>query len=157
MENNLELDFGNLKIQHINYIYEEPEKHAKMMESIFNMPKFHFSEDLDHPAIYRGRETKFSIKMGVSRCFSTTIEIFQWLKGDSVYKEFVDSQKEGLHHFGVFVEDLEKYVDNFQKQGIDVVQSGMFPPRMKYVYMDTVEIFGAVIELIEIMKRKRKS
>ena len=156
MENNLELDFRNLKIHHICYIYQEPEKHAKMMESLFNMPKFEFSEDLDHLATYRGRETKFSIKIGVSRCLSTSIEIFQWLKGDSTYKEFVDSQKEGLHHFGVFVEDLQKYVDKFQKEGIDVVQSGMFPPRLKYAYMDTVKIFGAVIELMEIVKRKKR-
>ena len=155
MENNLELDFRNLKIQHICYIYQEPEKHAKMMESLFNMPAFEFSEDLDHPATYRGRDTKFSIKMGVSRCLSISIEIFQWLKGDSTYKEFVDSQKEGLHHFGVYVEDLEKHVDRFQTEGIDVVQSGMFPPRLKYAYMDTVEIFGAVIELMEIVKRKK--
>jgi len=155
MENNLELDFRNLKIQHICYIYQEPEKHAKIMESLFNMPAFEFSEDLDHPAIYRGRDTKFSIKMGVSRCLSISIEIFQWLKGDSTYKEFVDSQKEGLHHFGVYVEDLEKYVDRFQTEGIDVVQSGMFPPRLKYAYMDTVEIFGAVIELMEIVKRNK--
>ena len=155
MENNLELDFRNLKIQHICYIYQEPEKHAKMMESLFNMPAFEFSEDLDHPATYRGRDTKFSIKMGVSRCLSISIEIFQWLKGDSTYKEFVDSQKEGLHHFGVYVEDLEKYVDRFQTEGIDVVQSGMFPPRLKYAYMDTVEIFGAVIELMEIVKRNK--
>ena len=155
MENNMELDFRNLKIQHICYIYREGEKHAKMMESLFNIPKFEFSEDLDHPAIYRGRETKFSLKMGVSRCFSTTIEISQWLKGDSIYKEFLDSQKEGLHHFGVFVEDLQKYIEHFQKEGITVVQTGMFPPRMKYAYMDTEKLFGAVIELIELMKRKK--
>ena len=31
MENNLELDFRNLKIHHICYIYQEPEKHAKMI------------------------------------------------------------------------------------------------------------------------------
>jgi hypothetical protein len=152
---NIELDFKNLKIHHICYIYQEPEKHAKMMESLFNMPKFEFSEDLDHPATYRGRDTKFSIKIGISRCFSTSIEIFQWLSGDSTYKEFVDSQKEGLHHFGVFVDDVQKYVDAFQKEGIDVVQSGTFPPRLKYAYMDTVKIFGAVIELMEIMKRKK--
>ena len=127
-----------------------------MMESLFNMPKFEFFEDLDHPAIYRGRKTKFSIKMGVSRCLSTSIEIFQWLKGDSIYKEFVDSQKVGLHHFGVFVEDLEKNINRFQQEGIEVVQSGMFPPRLKYAYMDTVEIFGAVIELMEMVKREKK-
>jgi hypothetical protein len=156
METNQELDFKNLKIQHICYIYHEPEKHARMMEALFKMAKFEFSEDLDHPATYRGKDTKFSIKIGVSRGLSTSVEIFQWLGGDSIYKEFVDSQKEGLHHFGVFVEDLEKYIERFQKEGIEVVQSGMFPPRLKYAYMDTVDVFGAVIELMEIVKRKKK-
>ena len=157
MESSFNLVFGNLKIMHICYIYPDAEKHAKLMESIFNMPKFEFSEDLDHPAIYRGRDTKFSIKMGISRCFNTSIEIFEWIKGDSVYKEFIDTQKEGLHHFGVFVENLQEYVDYLQKQGIEVIQTGMFPPRLKYAYMDTARIFGAVIEFIEIVKRKRKN
>ncbi|MFX0018993.1 MAG: VOC family protein [Promethearchaeota archaeon] len=157
MEGIFNLVFGNLKIQHINYIYPNAEKHAKLMESKFKMPKFEFSEDLDHPATYRGRETKFSIKMGVSRCFNTSIEIFEWIKGDSVYKEFVDTQKEGLHHFGVFVENLQEYVDYLKKQGIEVIQTGMFPPRLKYAYMDTLKIFGVVIEFIELVKRKRKN
>lgn len=155
MENKI-LDLGTLKIHHICYIYSEPEKHANLMESRFNMAKFQFSEDLDHPALYRGRETKFSIKIGMSRCFNTTIEIFQWLKGDCIYKEFMDSQKEGLHHFGVFVEDLDMYLKSFQKKGIDVIQTGMFPPKLRYAYMDTEEIFGAVIELMELVKRKKK-
>ncbi len=157
MENSFNLVFGNLKIHHINYIYQDAEKHANIMESIFKMPKFEFSEDLDHPAIYRGRDTKFSIKIGVSRCFNTSVEIFEWIKGDSVYKEFVDTQKEGLHHFGVFVENLQGYIDYLQKQGIEVIQTGMFPPRLKYAYMDTVKIFGVVIEFIEIVKRKSRS
>lgn len=157
MKNSFNLVFGNLKIQHINYIYQDAEKHANIMELIFKMPKFEFSEDLDHPAIYRGRDTEFSIKMGVSRCFNTSIEIFEWIKGDSVYKEFVDTQKEGLHHFGVFVENLEECVDYLQKQGIEIIQTGMFPPRLKYAYMDTVKIFGVVIEFCEIVKRKRKN
>ena len=157
MESSLNLVFGNLKIQHINYIYQDAEKHAKLMESIFKMPKFEFSEDLDHPAIYRGRDTKFSIKMGVSRCFNTSVEIFEWIKGDSAYKEFVDTQVEGLHHFGVYVENLEEYVDYLQKQGIEVIQTGIFPPRLKYAYMDTIEIFGVVFEFLELGKRKRKN
>jgi methylmalonyl-CoA/ethylmalonyl-CoA epimerase len=156
MENNLEFDFKNLQIHHICYIFQDPEKHAKMMESLFGMPKFQFSEDLDHPAMYRGRDIKFSIKIGMSRCFNSTIEIFQWLKGDCIYKEFVDSQKEGLHHFGVFVDDVDKHVDMFQKEAIELVQSGTFPPKLKYAYMDFVDTFGAVIEFMELVKRRKQ-
>jgi methylmalonyl-CoA/ethylmalonyl-CoA epimerase len=157
MIDNLKLDFGSLNIQHICYIFHEPEMQARIMESLFNMPKFIFSEDLDHPAVYRGRETKFSIKMGQSRCFDTTIEIYQWLKGDCIYKEFIDTKGEGLHHFGFFVDDLEKYINNFEKKGIDVIQKGLFPPSLKYAYMNTVKTFGVVIEFVEIMKRQKRT
>ena len=63
-------------------------------------------------------------------------------------------EKPGLH--GVFVDNVDKYVEMFQEEGIDLVQSGMFPPKLKYAYMDFVDVFGAVIEIMELVKRKKK-
>jgi len=156
MEKNIGIDLGNLKINHICYIYKDVEKQAKIMESLFNMPKFIFSEDLDHPAKYRGRDVKFSLKLGMSRCFNVQIELFQWIEGDCVYKEFIDAKREGIHHFGVFIDNLQDYIVEFQKQGIEVLQTGTFPPSLKYAYMDTEKIFGIIIEFLEIIKRNRR-
>ena len=156
MEKNIGIDLGNLKLNHICYIYQDVEKQAKIMESLFNMPKFIFSEDLDHPAKYRGKDTKFSLKLGISRCFNVQIELFQWIEGDCVYKEFIDAERKGIHHFGVFIDNLQDYIDEFQKQGIEPIQTGAFPPSLKYAYLDTEKIFGAIIEFIEIIKRKRR-
>jgi len=156
MENHTEINFSNLNIDHICFIYKEAEKQAKAMESLFNMPKFSFSEVLDHPAVYRGKETNFSMKIGVSRCFGTSIELFQWLKGDCIYKEFIDAKKEGLHHFGCYVENLKNYVNHFQNKDIEVIQTGFFNfGKLHYSYMDTEKIFGTIIEFVEIIKRKR--
>ncbi len=150
------IDLGNLKINHICYIYKDVEKQAKIMESLFNMPKFIFSEDLDHPAKYRGKDTKFSLKLGMSRCFNVQIELFQWIEGDCVYKEFIDAKREGIHHFGVLVDKLQDYITEFQNQGIEALQTGTFPPSLKYAYMNTEKIFGVIIEFIEIIERKRR-
>ena len=156
MESNIDISLGSLKINHIGYLYKDAEKQAKIMESLFKMPKFVFSDDLDHAVTYRGGDSKFSLKMGFSQCFSTQIEVYQWLGGDCAYKEFIDAGKEGLHHIGVNVENMEDYVNEFQKQGIEVLMTGTFPPRLKFAYMDTEESFGIIIEFIEIIKRKRK-
>ena len=156
MAANFDIDLSNLKINHICYIYKDVEKQAQILESLFKMQEFVFSEDLDHPAKYRGRDTKYSIKIGISRCFNMQIELFQWIEGDCIYNEFIDSKKEGLHHFGVFVENLQGYIDTFQNYGIEVLQTGKFPPRLTYAYMDTEKIFGAIIEFIELIKRKRR-
>jgi len=156
MEKSMGIDLGNLKINHICYIYKDVEKQAKIMESLFNMPKFIFSEDLDHPAKYRGKDTKFSLKLGMSRCFNVQIELFQWIEGDCVYKEFIDAKREGIHHFGVLVDKLQDYITEFQNQGIEALQTGTFPPSLKYAYMNTEKIFGVIIEFIEIIERKRR-
>ncbi|MFX1316351.1 MAG: VOC family protein [Promethearchaeota archaeon] len=156
MEKSKGIDLGNLKINHICYIYKDVEKQAKIMESLFNMPKFVFSEDLNHPAKFRGRDIKFSIKLGMSRCFNMQIELFQWIAGDCIYKEFVDTKREGMHHYGVFINNFQKYIDEFQKHGIEPIQSGMFPPSLKYAYMDTEKTFGTIIEFMEIIKRGRR-
>ncbi|MFX0147723.1 MAG: VOC family protein [Candidatus Hodarchaeota archaeon] len=151
-----EIDFGTLKIDHICFIYKKAEKQAKIMETLFKMPKFSFSEVIDNPAIYRGKETEFSLKIGISRCFNTSIEIFQWLNGDGIYKEFVDANKEGLHHFGCYVDNLENYINHFQNKGIEVIQTGFFNfGKLHYMYLDTEKIFGTIIEILEIIKRKR--
>lgn len=156
MKNITEIDLGNLKIDHICFIYKEAEKQAKIMEVLFKMPRFNFSEVIDQSATYRGKETNFSMKIGVSRCFGTSIELFQWLNGDCIYKEFVDAKKEGLHHFGCYVENLKHYGDHFQNKGIEVIQTGFYNfGKLQYVYMDTEKIFGTIFEFVEITKRRR--
>jgi hypothetical protein len=126
------------------------------MESLFNMPKFTFSEVRDHSAKYWGDDTKFSMKLGMSRCFNVQIELFQWIAGYCVYKEFIDSKREGIHHLGFFIENLQEYIEEFQKQSIEPIQTGLYPPSLIYAYMDTEKIFGAVIEFVEIIKRKKR-
>ena len=68
----------------------------------------------------------------------------------------MDTQKEGLHHIGVLVEDLQGYIDYLQEQGIEIIQTGRFPPSLTYAYLDTEKVFGAVIEFLEIVKRQKR-
>lgn len=155
MESKIDISLGTLKIDHICFIYKEAEKQAKVMESLFKMPKFNFSDAIDQSAIYRGKQTNFSLKIGVSRCFGTSIELFQWLNGDCIYKEFIDAKREGLHHFGCYVEDLKNYIDHFQNKSLEVIQTGFFNfGKLEYAYMDTAKDFGIIIEFVEIRKRK---
>lgn len=155
MESQVNVNLGNLKIDHICFIYKEAEKQAKLMESLFKTPRFNFSEAIDQSAVYRGKETNFSLKIGVSRCFGTSIELFQWLNGDCIYKEFIDAKREGLHHFGCYVENLKNYIYHFQNKHLEVIQTGFFNfGKLQYAYMNTEKIFGTIIEFVEIRKRK---
>ncbi|TFG08895.1 MAG: hypothetical protein EU539_01115 [Promethearchaeota archaeon] len=149
------LDLGKLKINQLGYVYKDIEKQAKLMESLYDIPKFAYFENKDNNFKYRGKDTKISTKIALSRIFNIQIELIQLLEGECIFKEFIDSGREGLHHFGIFVDDVDAWVEKFRKKGIGVVHAGQTGPQ-KVAYVDTEETFGLFLEFQETVKRKRR-
>ena len=69
-------------------------------------------------------------------------------EGESIWREFLNTRGESVHHLGVFVSDLDKEITNYQKNGIGILQTGE-NERVKLAYMDTEKISGIIVELIE--------
>jgi methylmalonyl-CoA/ethylmalonyl-CoA epimerase len=126
------------------------------MEKLYGIPKFAQMENITHQdATYYGKEVEIIVDYAFSRLFNVQIELQQWKSGDSLFKEFIDQGKEGLHSIGIYVDNLDSYIGEFKKRGIDVLQTGQIG-KYKFVYLDTEETFGALLEIGETLKRKRK-
>ena len=151
----IEINFTDLKIREFGYVYKDLEKQAKLIEKKFGLPKIFISDVQDLPIIYRSNEKKIHIKIGISRIGDIELQFTQWVDGDCVYKEFIEQGKEGLHHFGAYVENLEEYVEEMKKRGYQPVQGGKFS-RIIYNYFDTTDIFGVFFEIMELKKRKSR-
>ncbi len=151
------IDIGSLKINQLGYVYKDVEKQAKIMESVYGMPKFAILEDKDQGVVYeyRGKDSKFSTKIAFSRFFNQQIELIQWIEGECIFKEFIHAGKEGLHHFGIFVTDLESIIEEFQKKGFEVIFTG-YRGKQHVAYVDTEESFGILLEFQETLKRRKK-
>ena len=107
-------------------------------------------------AIYRGKETKFKASGAFGRLFDNIeIELLQHDGGQSLYKEFLEQEKEGLHHVRYEVDDLSAIIEEFKEEGIDVIQMGKLMT-IKYAYMDTEPNLGIIVEFWEAKKRRRK-
>jgi len=148
------IDLGKFKISQLGYVFKDVEKQAKIMEQIYGM-KFTLSETPNQKFIIRGEEVEIHLKWGFARTLDSQIELIQWVSGDCLYKEFLEEGREGLHHIGIFVDDLNQYVQTFKDRGIGILQSGIMGS-LNLVYMDTTESFGIIIELFEILKRRSK-
>jgi methylmalonyl-CoA/ethylmalonyl-CoA epimerase len=146
---------NNLKVDQLGFVYKNVEKQAQTLESIYNIPKITFFEFHDQTITYRGKQTKNSIKLGTTQYFNVNIELIQPLGGENIYQEFIDSGREGLHHIGVYVDDLDLSVEKFKKKGINPLQMGQIV-KMHYAYMDTEDTFGIIIELLKIITKKKK-
>ena len=156
MAQNFTFNLGNLKIDQMSFVYKDIKKQAKKMEQIYSVPTFAQMENITHQeATYRGKEVTIIIDYAFSRLLNIQIELQQWKSGDSLFKEFIDQGKEGLHSIGVYVEDLDAYIDEFKKRGIEVLQTGQIG-KQKFVYLDTKQTFGVLLEISTTVKRRRK-
>lgn len=156
MTENFEFNLGNLKVDQFSFVYKDIKKQAKIMEEIYGIPKFAQMEDISHQdATYRGKEVNVKCNYAFSRLLNVQIELQQWKSGECLFKEFLDKGKEGLHSIGVYVDDLQAYINEFKKKGINVIQTGQIG-KQKFAYLDTEKTFGVLLEVSTTVKRKKK-
>jgi hypothetical protein len=146
---------SDLKIDQLGYVYKDVEKQAQILQLLYHIPKITFFEFHDQKIFYRGNETLNSIKLGAVQYNKINIELIQPLGGKNIYQEFIDSGREGFHHIGMYVDDLDASIDNFKENGINPIQLGQIV-KMHYAYMDTEDTFGIIIELLKIITKKKK-
>jgi len=149
------INFGNLKVDQLGYVFKDIEKQAKIMESMFGFSKFIFGDWITNTMKFRGNNSEVTSRMTFSRLGSTQVELIQWKSGDCSYKEFLDTGNEGFHHIACYVEDTDSYIKEFEKIGIGILQEGevLFT---RFTYMDTQDTFGTIVELLEKVKRRKK-
>jgi methylmalonyl-CoA/ethylmalonyl-CoA epimerase len=156
MAQNFTFNLGNLKIEQLSYVYKDVKKQVKIMEELYGIPKFAVMENITHQdATYRGKEVTIILDYAMSRLMNVQIELQQWKSGDCLFKDFIDQGKEGLHSIGLYVEDLEGYIDEFKKRGIKVLQTGQVG-KQKFVYLDTEKTLGLLLEISTTVKRQKK-
>ena len=153
MEDNFNL--GKLELFQLGYVYRDVERQAKLMQTVYGMSKFVVFDPVDIQINYRGKDTEIKVKAAFGRLKDTEFELIQLIKGDSIYKEFLDQGKEGLHHICYRVENLKELVKKYNKEGVGVLQSGKIITT-SYAYMDTEHTLGIIIELAEEKKRGKK-
>ena len=151
----LEVDFTNLKVDQLGFVFKNIEEQAKIMESVYGIPKFAMMEDKENVSTHRGKETNLVAKIGISRFINTQIELIEHVEGESIYKEFIDAGREGLHHISFFVDELDPYIEAFTKSGFEIVRAGQIG-KQRFVYFDTEETFGLLLEFQETVRRRKK-
>ncbi|MFX1309567.1 MAG: VOC family protein [Promethearchaeota archaeon] len=151
----IDIDFGNFKIDQLGYVYKDIEKQVKLLETIYGLPKFAFLELNDNLCIHRGKESIISTRLAVSRMFNVQIELIQHIKGECIFKEFLDSGRESLHHFGIYVDDLDSVVKEFTDKGYEIIHQRIIG-KQKVAFFDTEKDLGILLEFQETIKRKKK-
>ena len=106
--------------------------------------------------VLHGEETNYQLKTGFAFVAGQQIELIQVVNGRSPHSEFLEKfPSGGIHHVGIYCEDLESELQPYLDSGVEIIAQGEFM-RNKWVYLNSVQQSGLLIELIEQAKPKKK-
>jgi predicted enzyme related to lactoylglutathione lyase len=138
------------QVNQVGVVVHDVEKAAKFMEEQFGI-KFITFEMPEAKAFLRGREVSFVTKIGLARVGNIDLELMQIVKGEHIVKEFLDKHGPGIHHLGIYVDDLNKEVKEWTDRGGSVVQKTAHPDGIGTAYLDTESELGSLyIELVKL-------
>lgn len=102
-------------------------------------------------AFLRGKEVEFVTKIGIAKVGNMDLELMEIVEGDHLVKEFLQKKGPGIHHLGVYVDDLNAAVQEWCRAGGSVVQKTAHPDGIGTAYLDTEAELGSLyVELIKL-------
>lgn len=121
----------------------------------FGVGPWHFytygPELLSHQS-YRGRPSRFSIRIALTWFGPSRVELIEVLDGESVYADFIAEHGYGVQHLGVLVDDMGDAIAQARAAGIEMIGDGGgfgADGDGHFAYLDTQERFGVTLELIQ--------
>ena len=139
-------------IGQVGIVVKDAEKTAEYYSSTFGIGPFTI-QDLDMRGVMlRGKPTTGNVRIAMAQMGPIQIELIQVLEGAEFYAEFLHTKGEGLHHLGVFIDDLDTYdglLAELANQGIKPLLSRR-GRTVSFAYLDTQAVGGVILELVHI-------
>ncbi|MBF0431788.1 MAG: VOC family protein [Fibrobacteria bacterium] len=145
----------------IAFIVPDLEQTVKNMTERFGCGPWHYytyGKPLVKRMTRRGKPTEYKMKIALGYIGEMRIELIEPLEGDTVYKEFVEKHGYGIHHLGVLTDDMQDSLKKAEESGLEMTMDGAgFGPDDDghYAYLDTEDLIGTTIELIERPKQRQ--
>jgi len=127
---------------------------------LFGIGPWHFytyARPLVKEMTYLGQPADYAMRVALANTGPLRIELIEMASGDTVYAEHVAKHGYGVHHLGVLVDDMSAALAQAEAAGLTMTQDGAGFGRDgdgHYAYLDTEEIIGVTIELIQRPKER---
>jgi catechol 2,3-dioxygenase-like lactoylglutathione lyase family enzyme len=135
----------------IAFVVKDRDKTMSFYSSTFGIGPWRVAE-LEYPEIIvRGQKSAYRVGLASVPWGYADLCLVQPLSGKSLYSEFLEEGKEGLHHlaFDLTKEGKEQALADLKEVGIEVIQGAVsrFGTGSSFAYLDTDKTGGAIVEL----------
>ncbi len=140
------------KVHHFGVVVKDLEKSVKHYWEEFGIGPWKmwtYAPPLTRETTFLGKPVEHKFRIAETTIGNLTLELLMHLEGDTIYKQFLARNGEGLHHVGYATNNIELVLKNCRDAGIGVIQGGKFG-KDSYYYLDTQSKFGIIMELVTI-------
>jgi 4-hydroxyphenylpyruvate dioxygenase-like putative hemolysin len=116
------------------------------------VPKVIISETEDKAKTrYHGQPTKARVKQAFFHFDNISLEVLEPVGGPSTWKEFLDSNGEGVHHIAFEIKSMDDRIAEMQGRDVTLIQQGRWTDYSggRYAYFDSNAQLAVILELLE--------
>ena len=103
---------------------------------------------------YRGQPADYRVTVAIANVDTWQIELMMPERGESIYKEVLDRQGEGIHHLGFIVnQNYDAAVSDLAARGFQHTQGGPIvgtDRTGRFDYFDSKDHPGIILEVLDI-------
>ena len=145
-ENDSEIKLS--EVRQIGVVVRDVDAAVEYFSSSFGLGPFRTVIRDRKSVIIHGRPAGYKVKLAFADLGQIQLELIEVLEGETIQTECLRERGEGLHHLGLYVEDLDAEVAKWESRGFGVLQRTM-PGGPGFAYMDTARVGGVILELIQ--------
>lgn len=147
--------FSDKRVTQIGFIVKDVEQSKKMFATLFGLPvppTVITGPVEESHAELRGVPTKARAKQAFFHLKNLDFELMEPDEEPSTWREFLDTNGEGIHHLAVEVKDQLEVIRKMEGQGFNLIQRADYPGG-RYAYLETTAQIGVILELLEFYDR----
>ncbi len=148
---------GTDVVVQVGMIVHDIEKTAQRYAEVLGLPATGIMVTPGYEQVkttFRGQPSEATAKLAFFDAGQVQLELIQPDEKPSVWREFLESHGEGAHHVAFRVANTQRAVDHLAQYGITVSQQGLYTDHSGiYTYMDSQEMLGTTLELLENFAR----
>ncbi|NHI94636.1 MAG: hypothetical protein EAX96_19245 [Candidatus Lokiarchaeota archaeon] len=144
-------------LKQLGYVVDSVQKYKEFFEILYDMKPFSIWDNRPaNPIKYKDKDSEVKIDNGLFNIGQLQIELIEVKDGICYQGEFLKQNGPGFNHLAFFTENMELQLKKFTERGMKVLQTGSVMGGIRFAYIDTFNLLGCAIELIELKKRKKK-
>jgi hypothetical protein len=139
---------ANAKPCQLGFVVQDIDETVKQYHSRFGIGGWQFYTYGPPLLTYmtrNGHPCSYKVRIALNNFFETRIELIQQIEGDTVYQEFIDKHGYGIHHLGIYINDIPAAIAEAEAAGIRVTMEGAgfgLDGDGYFAYLDTEVLLG---------------